>query len=445
MRAWLLILLTGCTSEALELPPRDGALWARAFGDEARDQALALAVTPEGDVAIAGAFAGAIDFGLGALEAGAPADLYLARFDERGAPLSQRRIDQSDGDVVLLRAAPAGEAIVLAGRAFGDRLDLGGGPLPLEGADAFLAVYEPDGAHRFSRTFGGAGAQGIQALASENGRIYVAGHFAGALEVDGRRYAAERSSTDLFVAAFEADGNLSWLRTFASGGRVTAGALAVREGVVYVSGLFTGRIELEGGALVGGPDPDPFLLRLQGPEGRAAAGRAFVAPGAQEIGMIAPTADAVFVGGTFQRPIDLGGGPLMTRGRTDFFVGALSPDLSHRWSRRFGDEEVDVLRALVVGPDRLLLAGSFAGGLELGRPGLTSSGGQDIFFCELDPSGEVRWARRFGQGEGDQVVAGIARAGLRVYLLGAFEGEVDAGLGSVASAGDLDVFLVRFR
>jgi len=94
----------------------------------------------------------------------------------------------------------------------------------------------------------------------------------------------------------------------------------------------------------------------------------------------------------------------------------------------------------------ILLAGSFQGSMTLGPVTLTSAGKEDVFIAKLTPSGEVMWAKNFGDGS-NQLAQGIAAdASGNVIVAGIFIGNINFGGGTLTSNTIFfqDVFLAKF-
>jgi hypothetical protein len=93
----------------------------------------------------------------------------------------------------------------------------------------------------------------------------------------------------------------------------------------------------------------------------------------------------------------------------------------------------------------ILLAGSFAGSLNLGGTTLTSAGMEDVFVAKFNSGGQLLWAKQFGDGQ-VQTSAGIgADTNGNVYVTGNFKGSINFGGGALNQAGVLftDVFLAK--
>lgn len=149
--------------------------------------------------------------------------------------------------------------------------------------------------------------------------------------------------------------------------------------------------------------------------------------------------------GSFFGAIDLGGGPLSSAGQQDVYLAKFDSSGNHIWSRRFGDAVAQFARTVVIdGSGNVILTGSFNGSVNFGGTSLVSAGGLDIFVVKFDTNGGLVWSKRFGDANtqtGNDVA--LDSAG-NLIATGAFSGSVDFGGGMLASAGQSDIYLVKF-
>ncbi|MEJ7731352.1 MAG: hypothetical protein WKG00_19320 [Polyangiaceae bacterium] len=117
----------------------------------------------------------------------------------------------------------------------------------------------------------------------------------------------------------------------------------------------------------------------------------------------------VYVAGTFEGSIDLGGGALESHGGTDVFVAKLDGSGAHLWSVALGDALAEETFGLTVRSDgNVVVSGSFEGAVDFGGGVLSSAGDSDGFVVALDPtSGAHICSSRVG-GPGYDVVSAVA-------------------------------------
>jgi hypothetical protein len=152
----------------------------------------------------------------------------------------------------------------------------------------------------------------------------------------------------------------------------------------------------------------------------------------------------IFVLGTFQDSLDLGGGKLTSAGVNDLFLARFDASGRHVWSKRIGNAFNEVAGGIAV--DRagnLIVTGSYDKDLDfLGTP-LLAAGESDVFVARLTADGAPVWVKSFG-GAREDIGYGVAvdDAGNAV-VTGWFESTLDFGGGQFANKGQKDGFVVK--
>jgi len=101
--------------------------WVRRFGGAADDMATSVVVAPSGTLWIAGASAGALDFGTGPLGQGGAAGTFLVELDRFGNVMLAKAYGGASYGTLVGLAAGSDGSIALSG-AYQGTVDLGGGP-----------------------------------------------------------------------------------------------------------------------------------------------------------------------------------------------------------------------------------------------------------------------------------------------------------------------------
>jgi len=232
-------------------------MWSRGFNRSANargfDDVTAIDVASGGQPVVVGMFTGTVNFGGGTLSA--PDSLYktyVARLDNGGAHMWSKTIP---GGATLDIAATG--RIGMTGW-FSGSADFGGGPLTSAGqTDIFLAVFNPDGSHVWSKRFGGvSGESGYDVAFASNNDIMITalGGGGGSFSFGGSTFAAQVFHTDMFVARFfGSNGNHRWsTKVSGTNGNVQSGFIGETHGAVFLAGGFEGSpLDLGGGPLSG--------------------------------------------------------------------------------------------------------------------------------------------------------------------------------------------------
>lgn len=301
----------------------------------------------------------------------------------------------------------------------------------------------------WGKRFGDSGAQYSAGVAADvAGYVVIAGTFEGTVDFGGIPLTSE-GDTDIFVAKFERDGTHYWSRQYGGPGPQMATHVAVNpdDGTVYVAGDFLESITLEGQAFPAAGKTDVFLLKLDH-EGTFAWHKRW--GGAQTEGALAVAVDAssnVAVTGAFEDAVDFGAGAFQSGGERDVFLVKLDSNGTLVFGKSFGDAADQVGRG--VGFDtggNIALVGDFRGSIDLGAGALSAVGGADGFAARFDAGGAHTWSRATGASPGDDSARAIAVNSTmsQVYVLGGYEtADLDLGSGNLPHGGGADIFVAR--
>ena len=251
--------------------------WSKRFGAGEDQHVGALAVSPEGLVAIAGSLEGGADFGGGVVTSAGKSDALVVVLDSKGQHIASHAFGDADdqhGDLIAF--GTQGE-LTLGGRYEG-AINFGGGRLPAGGktGSAFLAQYQDNGpgsSPRYGFAFSKAlpGDLTLGALAGGSEVTYVAGEFKGVADFGGGPLKAHEpddknaARTDAFVVKLDAAGKHVFSREFGLGGAHRIDALALA-GDLWIGGEFSGMTRF-GDTMVSAGGDDALLVHLDTDKG----------------------------------------------------------------------------------------------------------------------------------------------------------------------------------
>jgi hypothetical protein len=324
-------------------------------------------------------------------------------------------------------------------------------------SDAFVAKFGPDGKIAWAQTFGAAREDSANAIAVKGDKIVVAGTFLDEIKV-GSFTKKSSGSDDLFIAAFDKDGNADWLWT---GGGIDSDGVntiaAMPDGGWVIGGSFTDSLDITAGAkavsMKAKGRTDAILIKL------AAGGdtewvKQYGGNYDDSIMHIAVDANSnIYVQGLFKDKASWGGQELKAGGGSDNDIVLAKYDVNgdHVWSQRFGNAFNEVAGGVAVDPaGNVTMAGSFEnkGSISFGdKDDHVSLGEADVFVARFASDGKLQWAKTFG---GERIDVGydvaVDKSGNAV-VTGWFEGTVDFGKGGTVSTKNLnkDVFVVKLN
>lgn len=145
--------------------------------------------------------------------------------------------------------------------------------------------------------------------------------------------------------------------------------------------------------------------------------------------------------------VDFGGKKLTTPSRQGAFALNLDPEGKVRWSALFDGRETSATAARFDATGRLVVAGEFSGAVEFGKTRLKSDNlvAHDAYVVQLDTSGHVGWAKRFGNKHGVRLGTIAVNSDGSTLAVGEFSDTITFGT-SRLETGDVNVsatFLVK--
>jgi hypothetical protein len=300
--------------------------------------------------------------------------------------------------------------------------------------------------HLWSKSMSGPYHQRGSCVAVHGTDVVVTGWFEDTVDLGGGPLTSV-GGTDIYFAKYDANGTHLISRRFGGVDYESAVGIAVDgAGNILIAGAFEGTIELGGGPLTSAGNDDIFVAKYD-PSGAHVWSRRFGDTGYDGGGPIAADhAGNVLVTGSFEGSVDFGGGPLVTSGAVDIFFAKYDPNGSHVWSRSVGGIHSEGGGAITTdGSDNVIASGYFRGTADFGGRPMTSAGEGDVFLVKYDPNGTHVWSRALGGPSIDEGKGiAVADAG-DILLTGFFRGAVDFGGGALAADSIFgDVFLARY-
>jgi len=419
--------------------------WLKCFGAGANDRAYAVAVDGSDNVYVTGHFANTVDFGGGPRTSttGGTGDVFVASYTAAGTHRWSSTFGGAGADHGMALAINGSGGVYLAGVHTGD-FSVGSESVTLQGAsDVLLASLDGVGKVQWLRGYGGPGSDRADGIAADMaGNIYIAGSFSDSVDLGGKSLTSKGLS-DAFVASYAAaSGTLRWALGFGDLKADAAYAIAVDgSGNSSATGYFQGTTSL-GGPPRTAAATDAFVLALD-PQGKY---RWDATLGGQLYeygrGVTLDGAGNVYVAGSFAGSGSFAGTQLTASG-ADVFVASFNAAGGGRWATGFGGASSDVAQAVGLGPAGVVVTGYFGQSVTLGTDTLLDKGGNDVLVAALDGSGApVRgWALGGGQADSGEAVA-VDSTG-NIYVAGYLRGTVSFGQAGSCSAVGEDAFLAK--
>ncbi|WP_437731601.1 hypothetical protein [Sorangium sp. So ce1335] len=238
--------------------------WARQFGDAEDQSGTGVAVDGAGNIVLVGWFSGSIGFGdEKALITEAKTDLFIAKLDPSGDHLWSKSANATNA-AEALGVAVDGAGNVLVTGSFRSYVTLGESPRTTDGdKDILLIRLDENGVPLWSEDYGDdADQEGASIAVDLAGNILLTGWFRGNLEIGDDVHTAT-GAADAFVAKIDPNGSPIWSRSFGDSGEQGGASVAADLlGNSWVTGHFSGAVDLGTGALSSRGAGDAFLVQI---------------------------------------------------------------------------------------------------------------------------------------------------------------------------------------
>ena len=193
-------------------------LWHKVFGGQGSQAAHAVAVFGGHEVAVTGEYNGQGNFGDGDSKSSSGTDGFVVALDAMGSFRWKYLISDSGTQVGVSLAAGPNDELIVAARSKGGPLL---GPINLNDYEmAVLKLSGENGEQGWKTTFGGFGDQNISSVAvSAAGQIAITGHFFTEVKLGNKTYSTGNQTADTFVAVLDMEKGVPvWSRHFGGAG-----------------------------------------------------------------------------------------------------------------------------------------------------------------------------------------------------------------------------------
>jgi len=293
-----------------------------------------------------------------------------------------------------------------------------------------------------------------------SGNVFVTGFFDSTSITFGAFTLNSIGPNDIFLAKYDASGNLLWAKSAGgTGDDVAYGVTTDPAGNSYITGYFksptitfgTTTLVNSGGAIPG----DVFLAKYD-PSGNVLWAKNAIGIGDDTgYGVATDATGNVFVTGFFASPTITFGTTSLTNvspGSADAFLAKYDTNGNLLWAKSAGGTNGDIGHGVATdAAGNVFITGYFEipsitfGTITLTNTGLLNAG--DVFIVKYDASGNVLWAKSAGGPQGDQGAGVAADASGNVFVTGWFESlNITFGTTNLpnAAAWDVSFFLAKY-
>ncbi len=431
--------------------------WVFPAGGETAESLTRLAVDPtSGEIFVGGTFSESFSWGTTTLEAINDTDVFLGKLSANGDPIWAVTGGSQSNDQTTSISLSANGQLFWTGQYwvqgfFEDEV--------IEAVSStkayYLASYAPEGTLDWVRSINGSDLKVLSDCTPlADGGVAVTGYFTDSLLLADTALVAPEDQRDLFVARYDAQGELLWARHYGESGRIDGRRIREADnGDLLLCGNFQGRVAFAEDTLISViTDLDVFLARLTS-EGEPIWGR--TPRGVFEDlvnGLTTDEEGSIYLAGSFSGEMRLSEElSIITPGiPQNLYVMKYTAAGSPVWARglaidEFNDASFGTDLAYHAG--QLLLSGHFFGDLLVDDAQISATGsslnGYLASFRATD--GSLRRLRRIGTAERLQSFSlGVDQTG-RVTCGGNFNEAAVIGPFSLANNGSSDIYVAQIE
>ena len=337
-------------------------------------------------------------------------DIYIAKYDSAGNNLWVNRCGGLHADYGLGAASDRQGNCITTGQFWGEA-QFGSNQLHSRGGlDVFIAKFDSSGRLLWAINAGGEEYdRGLSVATDLQGNVFITGFFTATARFGGEDLVS-LGLQDAFVAKYDSDGDLLWVRQM--GGShfdIGVGITVDRNGYCYVTGSFNRSAVFGETNLESNGQQDAFIVKFN-PEGKVEWVRQGGGSGMDRGNDVAVDPQGnCYVTGSFEEASSFGDhtDSVYSIGMKDLFIAKYDVFGRVVWVCTGGGPNADEGYGIDVDHHGgCVFTGSYFSSVQMGEFLLYSSGGEDIFFGHVDHQGRPVWVKTAG-GPSDDVGRGL--------------------------------------
>ncbi|HSD13510.1 MAG TPA: T9SS type A sorting domain-containing protein [Flavobacterium sp.] len=335
------------------------------------------------------------------------------------------------------------------------------------GSDIFMAKYDSNGNYLWAKRLGDVADEDYATCiaVSNNGEIYVSGHFQGTVDFDPSVATANLVCTgylysDMFIAKYDNNGNYIWAKAIGgdNGWEYTHSLAVKSNGELCITGRFNGIADFDPSAatvnLTNTGNDDIFIAKYD-TNGNYLWAKSMQA--SESYSLALNSIGEIYITGNFINTVDFDPSAatanLTAAGNNDIFFAKYDNNGNYLWAKAIGGTSSDVGLFLVLNSsNEIYITGYFRDSVDFDPSAaattLTSLGNGDVFLAKYDSSGNYLWAKGMGGVGSDVGLLLVLNSNGEPYVSGFFNGTVDMDPSSAAvnltSAGGRDIFVAKY-
>jgi hypothetical protein len=332
--------------------------------------------------------------------------------------------------------------------------------------DYFVAKYSSTGSFLWAKSISGNSAKYCTSIAVDNsGSIVLTGYYSGTLDIDpgpGTTWITASGGYSIFVAKFDASGNLIWVKNFQNQTGFGAYSYAIKtdnNDNIILCGALSGHMDFDPGpatATYSSTSSQSGFIAKYDSGGNYLWANVTQGPGTVTDKVIAcDNLNNIFIGGAFTGTVDFAPGPavltLITVG-SRIFLEKLDANGNIQYVT--GTHAGNSINCLSLDQNKNILVTGFFTGLVDFDPSISTAtldagpNGQDAYLAKYDSLSNYNFAFNLGLNGSNEGKSIAADASGDVYVTGYFAGPCDfdpsAATANLSGSGYYDVFIAKY-
>ena len=447
--------------------------WVKQIGGNNTDVASTITTDLNGNLLVAGHFAGTADLDPGETTASfisnGYTDVFVQKLDADGNLLWVKQFGGVSEEFAHSITTDAVGNVYMTG-IFAYTVDFNPGDDPAiitanGDYDTFIIKYDTNGNLQWVKQLGGIENDFGYAIRTDlNGDVYICGFFRETVDFDPGESVYNMTSngdSEAYLLKLDTDGDFIWAKQF--GGVLSEYPLALAldaDGHVYLTGDFKGTVDFNSGSgdatLISAGNEDIFILKVDG-NGDFIWVKQMGGKGVDKGTSISVDAQGnVYTTGHYMQTVDFDPGDgvfnMTSSGGSNIFVQKLDTNGNFLWANYMGGLGSDAGTSITNDADgNVLVTGNFYNQADfdsgVGALSLTSEGGYDMFIQKLDPDGKHIWLKQMGGPGVDSAMSTVIDASGKIYTVGYFYNSTNFNIeesnGKMTSYGGYDGFIQK--
>lgn len=318
------------------------------------------------------------------------------------------------------------------------------GSLSVSGGDMFLAKYDQNGNIIWLKSAKGTLKYAAYDLAIDSdNNLYILGTMNSTATFGGVGLTTN-GSNDVFIAKYNHAGALIWAKNYGGSKYDDVNSIAVDyQHNIIITGSFYEKTNFGNGVINSNGQSDIYIAKLDS-SGTLTWINTYGNSGND--GGAAVSCDGsgnIYATGYFVDTCKIGNNILVAKGMSDVYIAKLNADGSFIWASQSVGINCNYPKNICLdNQTNVYITGTFGSTITFDSKSLTSSGGNDVFVIKYDSSGEVKWSSK-GGGIGHEISYGLyANSAGEVFISGVFNQSSTFGTHSI-SGNKNDIYITK--